>query len=71
MMEGDIFMKFSKELEERIDKAIEEWEKEEREGTLKFYSEEEVIKDILGNKYRDEIHNPLFYKSKNKVKNYL
>lgn len=41
-------MKLTKELEERIQKGIEEFEKEEREGKIKFYSKEEAMKLMFG-----------------------
>lgn len=44
-------MKISKELEEKIDKAIEEYEKAKREGTMKFYEEEETMQMMFGDNY--------------------
>lgn len=44
-------MKFSKELEERIDKAIEEFEIEEAEGKMKFYEEDEAFAIMFGESY--------------------
>lgn len=41
-------MKFTKELEERIDKEIEKIEKNEREGNIEFYSEEEAFDIMFG-----------------------
>ena len=41
-------MKLSKELEEKVKKAIEEFEKEEKENKIKFYSEEEAMKMMFG-----------------------
>ena len=43
-------MKFSKELEEFIDKELEECEREEREGKVKYLSEEEAFEIMFGNK---------------------
>ena len=40
-------MKLTKELEERIQKEIEEFEKEEKEGKIVFYSQEEFIKMLF------------------------
>ena len=37
-------MKLSKELEEKVKKAIEEFEREEKENKIKFYPEEEAMK---------------------------
>ena len=42
-------MKFSKELEEFIDKELEECEREEREGRVKYYTEEEAFEIMFGN----------------------
>lgn len=53
-------MKFSKELEERIDKAIEEYETLEKEGKIEWYTHEEVMKSILGDEYRTKLHYSLF-----------
>ena len=41
-------MKLSKELEEKVKKAIEEFEREEKENKIKFYSEEEAMKMMFG-----------------------
>lgn len=41
-------MVFSKELEERIDKKIEEIERNEREGNIEFYSEKEAFEIMFG-----------------------
>ena len=41
-------MKLSKELEEKVKKAIEEYEQEKRENKIKFYSEEEAMKMMFG-----------------------
>ncbi len=41
-------MKLSKELEERVKKAIEELEKDEKENKIKYYPEEEAMKMMFG-----------------------
>lgn len=41
-------MKFSKELEERIDKEIEEIEQDEKAGKIEFYSEDEAFEIMFG-----------------------
>lgn len=65
-----ILMKFSKELEERIDKAIEEYETLEKEGKIEWYTHEEVMKSILGDEYRTKLHYSLYDKSKKKIANH-
>lgn len=44
-------MKFSKELEERIDKEILRYEQAKREGKIKFYSEEEAFQIMFNGRY--------------------
>ena len=44
-------MKFSKELQEFIDKELEECEREEREGRVKYYTEEEAFEIMFGGLY--------------------
>lgn len=46
-------MKFSKELQEFIDKQLEECEREEREGRVKYYTEEEAFEIMFGNLIRE------------------
>ena len=41
-------MKLSKELEEKVKKAIEEYEQEKKENKVKYYSEEEAMKMLFG-----------------------
>ena len=41
-------MKLSKELEEKVKKAIEEYEQEKKENKIKYYSEEEAMKMLFG-----------------------
>ena len=41
-------MKFSKELEEMIDRELAEYEQEKREGKVQFISEEEAFKIMFG-----------------------
>lgn len=45
-------MKFSKELEEMIDRELAEYEQEKREGKVKFLSEEEAIVRLFGENVR-------------------
>lgn len=44
-------MKFSKELQEFIDEKLEELESAEREGKVKYYTEEEAFKIMFGGIY--------------------
>ena len=44
-------MKLSKELEEEIDKAIQEYEEAKRENKVVFYTEEEAFKIMFGENY--------------------
>lgn len=44
-------MKFSKELQEFIDEKLEELESAEREGKVKYYTEEEAFKIMFGGLY--------------------
>lgn len=46
-------MKLSKELEERIAREIEECEREEREGKVKYLSEKEAFEIMFGNLIRE------------------
>lgn len=41
-------MVFSKELQERIDRELAEYEQRKKEGKVKFYSEEEAFKIMFG-----------------------
>lgn len=41
-------MKFSKELEEFIDKELEKYEKKKKEGKIEFLSEEEAFEIMFG-----------------------
>ena len=45
----EVIMKFSKELQEFINKELEECEREEREGKVKYLSEEEAFEIMFGN----------------------
>jgi len=42
-------MKFSKELQEFIDKELEKYEQKKKEGKVKFLSEEEVFEIMFKN----------------------
>ena len=42
-------MKFSKELQEFIDKELEEYEQKKKEGKVKFLSEEEAFEIMFKN----------------------
>lgn len=44
-------MKFSKELQEFIDEKLEELERKEREGKVKYYTEEEAFEIMFGGLY--------------------
>ncbi len=44
-------MKLSKEIEEKIENAITQFEQEEREGTVKFYSNEEAFEIMFNGRY--------------------
>lgn len=44
-------MRLNKKLEEKIDKAIKIFEKEENENVLKLYTQEEILKFITGGDY--------------------
>lgn len=47
-------MKFSKELQEFIDKELEKCDKEKKEGKVKYLSEEEAFEIMFGNLIREK-----------------
>lgn len=46
-------MKFSKELQEFIDKELEEYEQKKKEGKVKFLSEKEAFEIMFGDLIRE------------------